>query len=292
MNIQNLKLAIALVAMTPLVLLAGDSIDQTWDVDSQVTVSIDNVAGEIVISGWDRNEAHLTGRLGDDVEELEIDATGSNLQITVINDDDRNIDDTILKLRVPRGARIEASAVSADISVSDMDNEKLIASSVSGDVDIQATSQWVSIESVSGNVGFIGKTSRITAESVSGDVELSGVSGKIEATSVSGDMELAAGLVESGKFEAVSGDITITAELSDNGSLSAESMSGDVDISLPASQSGLFKAQSFSGRISTDFGAVKHAKHGPGSNLKYVSGDSGAEIRVESFSGNIKFQHD
>jgi hypothetical protein len=67
-------------------------------------------------------------------------------------------------------------------------------------------------------------------------------------------------------------------------------MSGDVEISLPAGQSGLFRAESFSGRIHSDFGSVDHAKHGPGSHLKYLAGDGGAELRVESFSGNIRLK--
>jgi len=70
------------------------------------------------------------------------------------------------------------------------------------------------------------------------------------------------------------------------------SHSGDVTVNLPGSQSGLFKAQSFSGRISSDFGSVSNAEHGPGSHLKHVAGDGGAEIRVESFSGNINLQRD
>ena len=101
-----------------------------------------------------------------------------------------------------------------------------------------------------------------------------------------------AGLIESGRLETVSGDITVTGELSDNSKLTAGSMSGDVVIILPADQSGLFKAESFSGRISSDFGSVNHARHGPGSHLKYVAGNGGAEVRVESFSGNIKIKHD
>ena len=106
-------------------------------------------------------------------------------------------------------------------------------------------------------------------------------------------MELQAGSIGSAKLETVSGDIVITGEvLSDNGRLTAESMSGDVTVILPEGQSGLFKAESFSGRISTEFGSVDHAKHGPGSYLKHMSGKGGAEIRVESFSGNIKLKHD
>ena len=80
--------------------------------------------------------------------------------------------------------------------------------------------------------------------------------------------------------------------MSANGRLTAESMSGDVIVRLPSSQSGLFKAQSFSGRITSDFGSVSQAKHGPGSHLKHAAGKDGAEIRLESFSGNIKLQAD
>jgi DUF4097 and DUF4098 domain-containing protein YvlB len=292
MNMGNLKLVIALLALAPLSAMAGQSVDERWDIDAKATVSIENIAGEIIILGWDKNEAHLTGELGKSVEELEINASKSSLQITVINRDERNIDSTDLKLMVPNKASVDVSVVSGDIDISGLDNEKLTASSVSGDVEVNVTSQRVSIESVSGDVEFSGQTARISAESVSGDIDLSGISGEIAATTVSGDMELQAGSVDSGKLETVSGDILMKSEISGNGKLTAESMSGDVIIMLPASQSGLFKAQSFSGRIHTDFGSVEHAKHGPGSHLKHVEGSSGAEIRVESFSGDIKLKHD
>jgi len=292
MNTGNLKFVIAMLALAPLSVLAGQSVDERWDIGAKATISIENIAGQIEIRGWDKKEAHLTGELGNSVDELEVNASKSGLQISVVNRDERNIDNTELKLMVPHGASIDATGVSADINVSGLDNEKLTASSVSGDVEVSATSQRVSIESVSGDVGFSGLTKRISAESVSGDIELTGIAGEIAASTVSGDMELQAGLIESGKLETVSGDITVSGKLSGNGKLGAESMSGDVTISLPADQSGLFKAQSFSGRISTDFGSVDHEKHGPGSHLKHVAGKGGAEVRVESFSGNIKLIHD
>ncbi len=292
MSTGNLKLVIALLALAPLSALAGQIVDERWDIDANATISIENIAGEIIVQGWDRNEAHLTGELGKSVEELEIDASSSSLQIEVVNRNERNIDSTELKLMVPKGANVDISAVSADIGVSGLDNEKLTASSVSGDVEVDVASLRVSIESVSGDVEFSGQAQRISAESVSGDLELSGISGDISATAVSGDMELRTGFIDSAKLETVSGDIMVNGEISDNGRLRAESMSGDVVIILPSSQSGLFKAQSFSGRIYTDFGSVSHAKHGPGSHLKHLEGSGGAEVRVESFSGNIKLKQD
>jgi DUF4097 and DUF4098 domain-containing protein YvlB len=290
MKVGYLKITAALLMLANVPALAGQSVEESWDINADASISIENIAGTIEIEGWDEKKARLTGELGNSVDELEIIASDSSLTINVDNRNSRNIDSTELKLMVPRGASVDAEAVSANIEISGMKNEKVTASSVSGDVNVDAQSKRVSIESVSGDVGFSGSTERISAESVSGDVELTGISGEIAATTVSGDMELEAGLIESGKLETVSGDLTLSGELSNNGRLTAESMSGDVTINLPDGQSGLFKAESFSGRISTDFGSVDRAKHGPGSHLKHSSGRGGGEIRVESFSGNIELK--
>lgn len=288
----SFQCSILLLALVPLTVLAGKSVDKRWDVAANVKVSVENIAGSIVIQGWDKNEVQLTGELGDSVAELKINASQSAVQITVVNQKKQRVDNTKLRLSIPQTANIDASAVSADIEITGLHNEKLTATSVSGDVKIEAQSQWVSIDSVSGDVEFSGATTRISAESVSGDLDLSGVAGEITATTVSGDMNLQAGEIARGKFETVSGDITLGGSLAGDSKLTAESMSGDVTIGLPASQSGHFKAQSFSGWINTDFGTVEHSKHGPGSRLDHVIGSTGAEIRVESFSGNIKLQRD
>jgi hypothetical protein len=49
----------------------------------------------------------------------------------VINRNERNVDNTELKLMIPKGAIVDISAVGADIDVSGLENEKLTASSVS-----------------------------------------------------------------------------------------------------------------------------------------------------------------
>ena len=99
MNTSKLKIVFTLCALTPMAVWAGDSIDQSWTVDSDVRISIENVAGEIEVNGWDRNEVRLTGKLGDSVDELEVNASSSRLQIAVLNRDERNIDETVLILK-------------------------------------------------------------------------------------------------------------------------------------------------------------------------------------------------
>ena len=128
MNKGKLKWVGVLLVLAPLTALAGQSVDKSWDLDAKASISIENIAGEIVIQAWDRQEARLTGELGNSVEELEIDASESSLQIRVQNRNSRNVDSTELKLMVPKAASIDAEGVSADITVSGLDNEKLSAS--------------------------------------------------------------------------------------------------------------------------------------------------------------------
>ena len=82
-------------------------------------VSVNNVAGRIEVEAWDKNELQITGELGEDVEKLEITGTESSLKVEVkLPRDGHNIDgDTVLLLKLPAGASLEAEAVSADVSV-------------------------------------------------------------------------------------------------------------------------------------------------------------------------------
>lgn len=290
MNKRMLKCVLALNILAPCFALAGEAIEQSWNVSSDAKISVENTAGEVIIQGWDKNEVHLSGDLAESVKKLEVSEGDNSLQISVKNRSQRNVSPSDLLLKVPKSALIVVTTVSANIEISDVNNAKLTANSVSGAVTVSADSQWVSLESVSGDIVFTGASPRISAESVSGDIELSGISDTIDADTVSGDMLLHAGEVKSAKLETVSGDILMTAALPGNGRLGAQTMSGDVTLKLPSSQAGSFRAQSFSGRISSDFGSVSKASHGPGSHLKYLVGEGGAEIKLESFSGDIRLQ--
>ena len=77
--------ALTAILMTPL-LLADQSIDERRALASGGNVFVENVAGEINVTTWDRDELHLTGTLDSSVEELEINETfnsGSRLGLRV-----------------------------------------------------------------------------------------------------------------------------------------------------------------------------------------------------------------
>ncbi len=268
---------------------ASTAVDETRSVPADGRVQVENLAGSIEITGWDRNEVHITGELGDGVEELEIVESPTGVTVIVRNrENQRFVEETDLQLRVPAAARLIAEGVSADITVRDLDGGSLDIATVSGDIDVSARAQRVEIESVSGDVAFRGHASRIEVETVSGEIELAGVEGEVQASTVSGDVELEAGSVSIARFESVSGDVIASLEVTGGGRLSADSMSGDVRLTLPGSQQGEFSAQTFSGHIRSAFGKVDKGGRGPGRRLHHREGSGGAIIEVESFSGDIR----
>ena len=239
----------------PVLAVGGEDIDETVKMSGKGTVQVENLAGSIEFSGWDRDEVQIRGEAGDDVEEVEIDSTSQGVQVRVRNArNQRSVDGTDLYLRIPKTANIEAEGVSADISVSGISGKSIILNTVSGDLDIDAEPTRIELSSVSGEIELEGDIGRSSVESVSGDITMNGPSGEVSVSTVSGDLTLDAGKVSRGRFESVSGEVSLSLALEDGGRLTCDSMSGDVSLRLPASQEAEFSAQSYSGDIRTDFG--------------------------------------
>jgi DUF4097 and DUF4098 domain-containing protein YvlB len=273
--------------MVPPAAFAGDEIDQTLEMPMDGHVLVENLAGSIEFVAWDRAEAQIRGEAGDDVEEVEITSTSKGVQVRIHNrKNSRHIDGTDLYLRVPETARIEADTVSADVTVSGNRGESILLN----DLQVDAAPQRVELHSVSGDVEFEGSAMRSNVETVSGEIAVVGVAGEISVSTVSGDATLEAGEVSRGRFESVSGDLTLELSLEDSGRLTCDSMSGDVKLRLPENQQADFTAQSYSGGINSDFGKTVRVSRGPGEMLQHREGDNGAQVRLETFSGDISIR--
>lgn len=288
-----MKRLFPILLAVPGIALAGEPIQERADMSASGKVTVVNISGEIDISTWDRDEVELTGELGED-SELVFRASGGDVRIEVETEGNggwgRGPEPSDLVVRVPVGADLDVTGVSADIRIDDAGGDILEAESVSGDVQATGDVQRLELASVSGDVEFRGTANRSSTETVSGDIDLDGLSGELEVSLVSGDVTLIGGEFESGRFESVSGSLELELSLSGNGRLSVETMSGDVDVILPSGQEGEFRAQTFSGDIRSEFGSPKKDRTGPGQRLEHVEGDGGAVIRMESFSGDVRIR--
>ncbi len=270
--------------------IAGTPINESVDADADGLVTVENLSGTVVITGWDRNEVEVTGSLSEDATDLIVERDGDEVVVDVkyprrIRG---NVEETDLEIKVPFGSSLEVETVSASIEV-DAVNGDLSLESVSGSVDVRTDAESLEAESVSGHIVVIGKISVASAESVSGRVTLEGTEGRAEASTTSGAIEIEGGDFERVSCESVSGRISFEGTPAADGDFSFESLSGSITLRLPADVSAEIEVETFSGSIDSDFaGRVYRPKYGPGASYEEILGDGDATISIECFSGSVK----
>lgn len=298
------KLLVLSVLLAPGLVLAGTPINETREVNARARIDVSNVKGAVNVSAWEKNEVGITGTLGEGAKRLSIEGGGDSLTIRVEGPDksrgwlswgsDSSMQETILNLKVPRGASLDVGVVSAEVAVAGTAGGELEVDSVSGRIRLSAVeSPRLRLESVSGDVEFDGKADEASIETVSGDVVARGLGSRTRLETVSGGLRVVASTpLRQTEASSVSGDIEISGALDRNGRIEIETMSGDVRVNLPASVSAKIRAESFSGTLRTDFGSVSKPDHGPGSNLDVTVGGGDGEVSVDSFSGDVTIRRE
>lgn len=305
---------------------AAQSVDRTVATSGTGRVEIHNVAGEVRVVGWDRNEVRVTGTLGEGTERLDVNSSGDNVVVrVVIPERARNVRPSDIEVRVPvrkdvtaRGVSanvqvsgvqgaVDAASVSGQVTVSGQPREvratstsggvrvdaatgRVEATSTSGQVEVAGTVRGnLAAETVSGDLHLRAPAAEVAAKSVSGSIEVSGATRRLTATTVSGRVDVRGSRLQSATLESVSGPLSYAGEVEGDGTLSFVSHSGDVRVSLPRATGARFQAATFSGEINSDFGGNEvRSGGGPGRQLSFTSGNGGALITVKSFSGGVR----
>ena len=257
--------------------LAETPFKQTISATPGGEVSVEIIAGELTIIGWERNKVLIEGILGDNVEEVEVESDGDEINIQVELDDDRNIRDeeyANLEIHVPNGSKLDLESGAAEIAVS----------GITGGIEI---------ESISGNILISDRPQTIDVESISGNILIEDGAGEIEVKSVSGTITIAGDSLTDVDVESVSGKVQFEGDLATDGTLSVGSVSGDVLVLIPAGSSARIDLETFKGNLESDFGEMNTQKEEfiPAKKARFTIGSgSGAKISVETFSGAIKIK--
>jgi DUF4097 and DUF4098 domain-containing protein YvlB len=292
MNIRYVVIAASALLATPAA-QAVQNIDRSLPSGATPEVEISNVQGRVAISAWDRQEVKVTGTIENDKTEFEFSGDSRHVLVKVRPESHKSSrhDDALLDIKVPAGASLDVSTVSADIEVTGVHGAQKLES-VSGDVTAAAFDEEVEVQTISGDaiVNGSGGKARVEAESTSGSVKVSGVNGEIEARSVSGDLELDLGMMTRLRLETVSGNVRADATLAGDARLEAESVSGSVRLRFGKPVNGQFDLETFSGDIDSCFGpkAERKSKYAPGRELRFTQGEGGARVSVDTMSGDIR----
>jgi Putative adhesin len=282
----------------PVAMAAPRDVDEHRAADPQGQVEIVEVSGRIDVIGWDKPEIEVAGTLGSDTDKLDIVSAGNRTTIRVVDSDAedqhwrirvRIRPEAILQVHLPRGSSLSASLVSADLSVRDLQGNQELQT-VSGNVTTTAAHD-VRIHTVSGDIHLAAGADSHLLElgTVSGDLDVDGGHGDININTVSGEGRLLLGAISHASIRSVSGNYHIRAALAGEGLLEGQSVSGDFSIEFaggpPAAE---YELHTFSGELKTCFGQKStHENYGPGSRLSFRQGAGGAQVRIDTHSGDV-----
>ncbi|MGH8136815.1 MAG: DUF4097 family beta strand repeat-containing protein [Steroidobacteraceae bacterium] len=268
--------------------------DRKVAADPHGTVEISNVAGRIAVSGWDGAEVDVHGELGEGVDRVDVESDHGRTTIKVIvpNNSFRSVS-TNLRVRVPRASELDISAVSADVTETDVQGA-LQLKTVSGDVKADIFQKGAELKTVSGDVVLRGRGegSELHISTVSGNIRVDHGAGALEATTVSGDLNVHLDSTKDVRVRTTSGDMSFEGKLLRGGSIDAESVSGELTVRAIPESGYDYEVTTFSGDITNCMGVQSErvSKYGPGTRLVGTQGQSaeGARIRVKTMSGDVE----
>ncbi|MDE2050932.1 MAG: hypothetical protein KGL45_05820 [Gammaproteobacteria bacterium] len=266
--------------------------------DPRGEVDVSNIAGRIVISGWDKSVVSVTADLPSDTQRVKVTSGHGRTNVCVTyNDSDRcNSSGAFgehtpvrLEVHVPRGSELDVAGVSAGIRSSSVVGSQHLHT-VSGDIDAELGSGDDEVTSVSGTIDLhgSGQDGALHVTSVSGDLSVTNAAGELEARTVNGRLQAEVAPARLVRLNTTSGEIGLSARLASGGTIESETVSGDQKVGVSAAAGYSYEARSFSGDIEDCFGQQPDkSEYGPGSRLEGTRGGGSGRVRLKSLSGGI-----
>jgi DUF4097 and DUF4098 domain-containing protein YvlB len=280
--------------------------EETRTAFSVGTIKIENIAGLVNLTGWDKDEIKITGQLGEDVTRLDFDVNGNSADIEVVVPKGRSRKiRSELTIFAPRRSNIDIETISASITVKGFDQDsheiestsgaihvenvlgELDLETVSGSVTVKNADDDVSANSVSGRVHIEGVgLGEVEAETVSGSVTVKGVTDELDANTVNGAIYIEAGKLDEVRMETVNGSITYKGDLTSNGDMNVSTLNGSIHIEFDSPVEGHYDLQTFSGKIYCAYGPDIRNK-GRSKHVQFDVNDGNANVKLETFNGGI-----
>ena len=301
---------------------AGErTVERQISADPRGEVIINDVAGSIDVSAWDRPQVAVTADLHGEDLGLEVSREGGRTRVRVTGYGTGRLcfglcsrsggfpfslfggaggEQAYLTVHVPRMSSLEVAAVSAGVQVTGILGAQRLQS-VSGEVRDELAAADVDVRTVSGDIllhgngngngngGGNGSGAHVTARSVSGNVTLTSGGGDLQAASISGSLQVSLDPVQSVRLRTTSGDIGLTGTLAPGASVQGETIGGRVSIRARASDGFAYDISSFTGRIEDCFGQSpeRDSQYGPGARMSGTRGAGDGVVHIKTLSGDV-----
>lgn len=260
-------------------------IEESFILDSAGSFSLTNVAGDIMVYSWDKEEVKMVATksisswgIGDpegflDKIEIEITSQPKNLRIHT----------RYLTFSWIRNARVDYR-----LWIPEATSVRL--ESVSGTIQIGDHLNQVDTKTVSGNIKLRNIRGNIEAKTTSGHVSGQEINGDIKASSVSGDLAFLDSQGGLSYLHTTSGKIRAELKFIDKDAsgMSLSTVSGDITLYLPEDASFDLDISTVSGEINSGFKVLIDSVSKR--RLQGEVGDGGINIELETVSGDISLR--
>jgi DUF4097 and DUF4098 domain-containing protein YvlB len=272
---------------------SAEEVEKKAQADPRGEVVISNVAGEVRVTGWDRNEVHVSADLSDDDQRLEFRTSGARTTIEVMLPKGRSYHgSTDLVVQVPRNSSLTMTTVSADQTIKDVRGMQRLQA-VSGMIQTELWNEDLELKNVSGEVSVRGHSGKgaMRVTTVSGGVRLDDVGPEMELNTVTGDMNVRVSELSKARIRTTNGNLELRAsKLTDDVRIDAEGINGDLRFRLPRTLDAEIDISTFNGEIDNCFGPEPHktSEYGPGNALRFKEGNGDGRIRIKALNGTVE----
>ncbi len=278
-------------------------IDQVLEVNPGGQVRFKILDGDVRFIGWAKNTVQVTGRLRGNSDQLVFKNDGAD---TIINIEtkhssyydnhghDRYGSSSELEIYMPANTQLFAQGTSGDFDITGI-NAGIRAKNVSGDIDIRASAGRIEAYSASGDISVLNAQGELLLETVSGDLVAKANSKRFSASTISGDIDAQIDNAERLQLSSVSGEVTVSLALENNGSVEASTVSGDIDLVFTQSKldAHFDITTGPGGDIRNKLTDDKPSESWIESEmLEFKVGNGASQIELETVSGTIKVSQD
>jgi Putative adhesin len=286
---MRLILPLALLFAT---LAHAEEVQRSLEADPKGEVQITNVAGQVHVLGWDRNEVQVQGELGPNVARLDFRRDGRLTLVRVVLEEGRHSGaDTDLQIHIPRESAVTLNTVSADQTIEQVRGfQKLQA--VSGSINTQIWTGECEATTVSGEVSIKANDAGapLRVNTVSGGVRLIGGTRELDLSTVSGELEVRVAELGRARIKTTNGSLDLASKLARDARVEAEAINGEMRLVFEGAIDADFDIETFNGEIDNCFGpkAQRAHQYGPGNELRFREGSGSASVRVKTLNGEVQ----
>ncbi len=255
--------------------------DTTFSAQDANEIDVSDVAGEVVVRAWDRDEIRIQARHGRRTE-IRIRRRRGAVRVSSEGRYAQRMAD--VEITVPRGLGVSMDGMFSSLDVEDVGGP-VSAETVQGALRVTGAEGAVTLTSIQGPISVARSSGIIRISVVSGNAEVSGVDGEIVVEAIAGSVSLSNMTASKAEVGTVGGSVRYEGRIAPGGEYWLSSHSGSVTLEVPADTDADVWSATVSGRIHIRM-TDENESLGRGTH-EFTLGSGGADIELESFSGSV-----